>query len=157
MTDAISQELKEYGYSIKSRLIRDDFNGIDGNHVHLVTITYKGNSMECEFTSGCAHRHYRNGRPIKPYTTYGMTVCDKEQRLRSIPDSPSLEDVMYSLLADASIGRNGYSHEDFCEEFGYDPDSRKGFNMWVACVEQYSKLRKMGVDFDDLDGLFEEF
>lgn len=157
MTDAISQELMDEGYSIESRLIQDDFDGIDGNHMHEVTVTYKGKSMQTEYTAGCAHRHYRNGRPIQ-HTMYGrMTVHEKEQRLRTSPNDPTLEDVMYSLLSDASIGRNAMSFGEFCEEFGYDEDSRKAHNVFTACQEQYTKLRRLGVDFDDLDDLLSDF
>jgi hypothetical protein len=159
--NAINEELTALGYTISSVLIRDDFDGREGNHMHEVTIGLGNNSIKVEFTSGCAHRSYpaRLGRKAKPieFVHGRMTVAQLEERKRTVPNDPTLEDVMYSLLMDASVGRNAMSFGEFCDDFGYDEDSRKAYNIFTACQEQYTKLRRLGVDFDALDDLLEDF
>jgi hypothetical protein len=49
--------------------------------------------------------------------------------------SPSLADVMHSLLSDGSAYFDGFTFEDWAGEFGYDPDSIKARKMWEACDE----------------------
>lgn len=159
----INEQLEELGYSIESTLLRDNFNPrkVSGDHVHLVTIHYKGKSMECEFTQGCARRHYRGiaGRPGKPIKIpYGrMKVCDVEDLSRSIPDKPKLADVLYSLLIDSEVGMNAMSFGEFCAEFGCDEDSREAFRIFEACQEQYTKARRLGVDLEALNELLQDY
>ena len=47
--------------------------------------------------------------------------------------SPKLEDVLHSLLSDGSAYFDAQSFEDWCADFGYDPDSRKAESLWKAC------------------------
>ena len=51
---------------------------------------------------------------------------------------PTLTEVCYSLALDAQSGQESF--EDFCGEFGYDPDSRKAEATWRACADVYAKL-----------------
>ena len=154
-----NKQLEDLGYSISSELVLDLYDGYTGNHFHKVTVSLNGRSMECEYTAGCAHRHMP-GRPLvaPKNPLFGrFTAHDLEQNRKSVPNEPVLADVLYSLLADSSIGRNGESFSDFCADFGYDEDSRKAFNTYEACLEQYSKLCKLGVDFDALEAALEDY
>lgn len=53
---------------------------------------------------------------------------------------PTAEDIWSSLLMDLddSIGFN-----DFCDEFGYDNDSRKAENIWRATVDQARSVKRL--------------
>jgi hypothetical protein len=159
--NAISEELVKLGYAIQSTLVRDNFDGREGDHVHEVTIHHNNRHENFEFTSGCAHRHYpaRLGRKVKPieFVLGRMTVAQLEERKKTVPNDPTLEDVMYALLMDANVGRQALSFGEFCDEYGYDEDSRKAYNIFTACQEQYTKLRRLGVDFDALDDLLADF
>lgn len=60
---------------------------------------------------------------------------------------PGAADVLYCLCADARSGE--MSFEEFCSEFGYDPDSRKHHATWKACAKMAPRLRRfLGDDFE---------
>jgi hypothetical protein len=48
--------------------------------------------------------------------------------------------VLYSLFNDASA--SDYNFSDWCDEFGYSDDSIKALNMYKACLETATALRK---------------
>jgi hypothetical protein len=51
------------------------------------------------------------------------------------------------LLSDASAGEQSF--EEFCLEFGYDPDSRKAERIHKACEKTARELRRLlGDDFE---------
>jgi hypothetical protein len=49
--------------------------------------------------------------------------------------SPKLDDVLHSLLMDGSAYFDAQSFEDWCNDYGYDSDSRKAEATWKACDE----------------------
>ena len=40
----------------------------------------------------------------------------------------------------------GYTFEEFCQEFGYDTDSRTAERTWKACQRATKKLERLGGD-----------
>lgn len=60
------------------------------------------------------------------------------------PNRPKHDDVMHALVSDADAC--DMSFEDWCADFGYDPDSRKALQTYLTCQETTAKLRKAGVD-----------
>ena len=56
------------------------------------------------------------------------------------PKKPTVADVMYSLFMDASAADYNFSH--WCDEYGYSDDSIKSLNMYKACLETATALRK---------------
>lgn len=59
--------------------------------------------------------------------------------------SPSLEEVLYSLVMEAPARDTTF--EEFCDEYGYSDDSRKAEAMYNACVDIGRKLvRLIGAD-----------
>ncbi len=65
---------------------------------------------------------------------------DAEGRARRVPILPKIEDVIYSLLMDASVLDCG-GFEDWAAEFGYETDSRKAEKLYRDCLESALKLR----------------
>ena len=62
-------------------------------------------------------------------------------------DTPSVYDVLECLFSDASAGQETF--ESFCEEYGYNSDSRKAYATWEKCVKTDRKLRRfLGSEFD---------
>ena len=53
---------------------------------------------------------------------------------------PKSADVLYSLAMDSDVLDYG-AFEQWAEEFGYDPDSRKAESIYRACLEIALKLR----------------
>ena len=53
---------------------------------------------------------------------------------------PTLESVLSCLISDSYCGS---SFQDFCENLGYDNDSRKAEKTFKAILKQTSKLKKL--------------
>lgn len=66
-------------------------------------------------------------------------------------DEPTAEMVLSSLLMDAASYENARSFEDWAEEYGYSPDSRKAERTYRQVEAQTTKLRKF------LRGDFQEY
>ncbi len=60
--------------------------------------------------------------------------------------TPTLDDVLYSLLGDFQALE--MTHKEFCNEFGYDPDSIKGLEIYNACKQNSYRLQLSGIDID---------
>ena len=54
---------------------------------------------------------------------------------------PQLEEVLDSLRRDAEYGQESF--EDFCWSLGYDPDSRRAFEIWQACQQIAGQLARL--------------
>jgi hypothetical protein len=71
-----------------------------------------------------------------------MSDGEKHQRRRE--RFPKLNEVLCSLAQDASFFVNNdalyATYENFAEEYGYDSDSRKGFEIFQACQENGNRL-----------------
>lgn len=76
-----------------------------------------------------------------------LKACKNQDALRSLllklatkqKLTPSLADVMHSLLLDAQCGDNSF--KDFCAELGYDDDSISAKETWEACNKTHYALR----------------
>jgi hypothetical protein len=60
---------------------------------------------------------------------------------------PLLIDVLYSLLLDAEV-LDYSSFEDWADEMGFDPDSRKDEKVYNACMKIALQMRKLFSDND---------
>lgn len=67
----------------------------------------------------------------------------------AITEEPSAADVLYCLISDVQAGEMTF--EEFCEELGYDEDSRKAYAVWEKCVALASRVRRF------LGGAFGEY
>lgn len=47
---------------------------------------------------------------------------------------PKIEDVLYSLLFDGSVYFDDLTFEQWCDDYGYDSDSRKAERMYNECI-----------------------
>jgi len=156
----IGEALRTAGYKMDFHLIRDEFNGFDGNSVWQVSFTRNGQTYSTEFRNAVLARHFGNGRPMKfchINRQAGVSLHQAGLNRNSRPNKPTYADVMYCLLSDAQSVCNGESFEDFCNDFGYDSDSRKAEAAYNGCVKCWQGFVRMGADFDDLNTLFEDF
>lgn len=71
----------------------------------------------------------------KAYNGHGILPTDQY-----VP-APTAANVLYSLLSDMTCGSDTF--EDFCASFGYDEDSRKAHDIYLACQKSGSKFRKV--------------
>lgn len=56
---------------------------------------------------------------------------------------PSLAEVLDCLASDASMVENSRDFTDFCNELGYDPDSRKAKRTYDTIIRQSFELREL--------------
>lgn len=87
-----------------------------------VTLSNKAGSHSFDYFTGLGHR-------TKP-NAWGQTK----------PKKPAIAAVMYSLFNDASAA--DYNFSDWCDEYGHSDDSIKSLNMYKACLETATALRK---------------
>lgn len=63
---------------------------------------------------------------------------------------PTAADVLSCIVSDARAG--DMTFEEFCEEFGYDSDSRKAEKVYAACKAIEPRVRRfLGVDFEEFE------
>ena len=71
---------------------------------------------------------------------------------------PQLADVLSCLLSDASSARS-HSFGEWCDEFGYDTDSRKALAAYESCEKTADALRDMlnSHEIETLENLYENY
>ncbi len=76
-------------------------------------------------------------KDIAQRTIYGRRYLAHLETLRK-PEAPHMADVLHSLVMDSSAV--GQSFSSWCDELGYDKDSRKAESIYRACQENGDKL-----------------
>lgn len=83
-----------------------------------------------------------NGRPRKPQTA---RFDFWQGPAFTLP--PTLADVLPCLFSDADAADSTF--EDFCDDFGYDTDSRRAEHTYRLCQQTAIRLRHLfGSDFE---------
>jgi hypothetical protein len=54
---------------------------------------------------------------------------------------PHAADVLYSLILDSSAAKQSFN--SWCDDYGYDTDSRKALNTYELCQENADKLSRV--------------
>lgn len=99
-------------------------------------------TMETDYFTGIGHRQSKRAMPadIARLRPAIMARVDWEKaNLR--PVTPAAASVLYSLLSDAS-GADG-NFLDWCDDLGYDSDSRKALAIYEACCVIRADLQKV--------------
>lgn len=76
------------------------------------------------------------GKLYRPSQTLGFWPTSATQ------PAPDVLDVLYCLVLDASV-RHASTYEEWAAEYGYDPDSRKGEQVYRACQKQTTELLRV--------------
>ncbi|MAX51523.1 MAG: hypothetical protein CMH22_06045 [Methylophaga sp.] len=136
----------------------------------IVTI----NGQDFEYSTGIGHRQpakvkwqrgMENYRGFKDEATYylnGRFKQDKESlevvnsKLEAMTQVKPLniDNVLYSLVMDAQAGQEMF--EDFCDNFGYDSDSRKAFDIYQACQKNAVKVRQF-LNIEEASEAFQDY
>lgn len=82
-----------------------------------------------------------NGEIFDYYTGRGLFDAKKHT-----PKKPTVDDVLYSLLGDSEA--ENMTFDDWCANFGYDSDSRKALETYIACQNNAKKLRRTGINIE---------
>jgi hypothetical protein len=115
-----------------------------------VVITYNGKTYTTEYSTGMGHRKvapgvetfYQGGR--KKYATAGSvahTETEAAKKNFTKPVAPVLADVISSIVMDAGSAEDTF--EDWCDNLGFDSDSRKALETYMKCQEARSKFLKV--------------
>lgn len=119
--------LAEYGvkFSVKyvGETVKKDW-GSDGKGQTVDHFRFKLGDYESDFYMGLGNR----GPAQKPTATRK-------------PISPRAADVLYCILSDAEAVDCSFS--DWCDMFGYDPDSIKAMNTYLECEKTGRELRRI--------------
>lgn len=80
----------------------------------------------------------------------GRTITTPWRQGLALTDPPTAEDVLASMMLDASSYENARDFSDWASDFGYDEDSRKAENIYKACGVIARKLRQfLGEDWNE--------
>lgn len=101
-----------------------------------VTLTFNERTLEVPFYCGSAH--------CRTFTFADTTYYR--------PTAPSAADVLACLISDAELADQYF--EDWCEELGEDPDSRKALATYLSCQESGSKVKHLlGARYAEFRGM----
>lgn len=113
------------------------------------TVTINGQSFP--YFMGIGHakqpttrfiRIFGDGKPALNWKS-DMSICGTRFRNawlatpEAAPDV-SITDVIECLVVDAHVG--SYTFEDYCDNFGADPDSRSAFDTYTLCRDTLCKM-----------------
>jgi len=103
---------------------------------------------EFEYFTGLGHRKPHASKMAKISARSLAKVSKRmlawEQHYKKWPDQPQqphAADVLHSLIMDASAAEQTF--ESWCNEYGYDTDSRKALATYEACQQNADKLRRV--------------
>ena len=115
---AVTDYLESIGVTFSSQYTHQDESGDWPCYKHICTLSSKTASHSFEFSKGLdyAIQYYTNVF-IKPVLA---------------------AELLHSVLLDSYASE--VSHADWCADYGYDEDSRKGLETYLACQENYNKL-----------------
>lgn len=138
----------------------------------LITLSKGKARLEVEYRQGIGHvvgykqyprtiwgdeqaeRFRKTCETWKLYTTFGEMPARVSETNKTQPP-PKLEDVLYCLVSDASV-LDYASYEEWAPDLGYDPDSRKGEEIYRQCVKQSLGLRRL-IGNETLEALREAY
>ncbi len=171
-TETIAATLADDGWALSHHCA--DAGTADKPSKWAVTLIRNSASFTTEYTKGAGHRVWKSrlswqsrgeGPPpkyVKAGERVGMTMGRLsmfDARVRdehTEPEPPTLDEVLWCLVSDASCVRHGQTFGDFAGDMGYDTDSRKAEGIFNACRDTWSALIRLGADFDALDALFQD-
>lgn len=130
-----------------------------------VTLSRGGLSFTTTYTKGCGLRRYRVAGSERYIDAHGVerhrpkykripsvwgkpTPQQRKALAESVPEPVGIVELCYSLAMDAQYGRQTFA--EFCSELGYDEDSRKAFDTYMACQKIATDLNRIGVSVEKL-------
>lgn len=129
---------EKYSVHISSKLlgVKKHFNDDkEGRDVYLVTINRENRKPYV----------FEFGQSLVKSAAYVLEEKQKKSifanRL-SLPELEKLKPTAYDILA--CLEKSGpMSHEDFCSNYGYDTDSRKGLEVYLKVQQEASEVVRL--------------
>lgn len=141
----IKQFIKENNLTMNCEYADSNPNMINSNNMNHYKVTIKNTY----FVENSKNLYSTSSRFADIKKTRQMTLFYSQGL--GIQGEPTLESVLGCLLSDSFSFSNGDTFKDFCENYGYDYDSRKAEKTYQATIKQTSKLKKL------LDNNFNDF
>lgn len=161
---AVAAYLKAEGveYSVIAEGTSKPWGGKTVSDSYSVAFSKNRDMVETDFHCGIGHRKvYKNGTGISTtikdeYKAIGMPVPRlidtsrhaQEARCRALSWTdkvyvpyPTAAEVLYCLLSDIRCGEQNFY--DFCDEMGYDSDSRKALDIHDTCAKLSIEMRRV--------------
>lgn len=143
-------------YKFETKLIRDPIKPESDDwqetaHKWMVSI----NGQSFDYYTGVAHREKKKGYAGQNpggHTYEQLSRMNLTQRgfdtllILSKAKPPSLDDVLHALCLDAEAAI--VTFREWCDNFGYDTDSRKALNIYEQCQDAHDKLIRAKVDIE---------
>lgn len=147
---------------MKSEILNKEIE-VKINHVGLIVKDdwlcdhwmFSANGESSDYFTGIGHRKRRTAlagyrtAPNLVKAAFDNRIYDKAAQEKIIKENsslqaPKVDDILYSLVMDADACN--YSFEDWCCNYGYDEDSRKALETYLACQKSEKTLRAMVKD-----------
>jgi hypothetical protein len=163
MKDQIKALLAKHNLTVESVFI--PFSQSRNKHEKMpslnwkVTLKHNGRDvLTTDYMAGCAHApSYEQMKTGILYNRIIMAECEKGCKARYSDTlqmvitpkqnhgtlKPDAADVIYSLLIDSEV-LDYPTFEEWAGEFGYDPDSRKGEQIYNDCMKIALQMRRLG-------------
>jgi len=121
-----------------------------GMGIHRVEKRPDGDAS-CDWPDGARHWRFTLTRGVGPFLTGHFSQGPAHTT------QPDLCDVLSSLLMDTSGLDQPF--EDWAEDLGYDPDSRKAERIYTACKAALAALESTftAQELEDLRTMFEDY
>ncbi len=134
---AVTAYLKSIDVTFSSQYTHKDESEDWPCYKHMCMLSSKKGANSFEFSKGLGH--------AMQYNTYVFI-------------KPVLAaELLHSILLDSYA--SDISHADWCAYYGYDEDSRKGLEIYLACQENYSKILQVLTrsQLDHISELLEDY
>jgi hypothetical protein len=96
--------------------------------------------IDFDFYTGLGHRKFPKGFIVdKTLNPRCIAYAIQEKNKKPIP--PNVASMLHSLISDSSACNESFS--SWCDNFGYDSDSRKALSIYEACQENGDKQSKV--------------
>lgn len=138
MSDAIRTQVTEIlahaGVTYAAEYRGEKRNALGGNTPMdqwtcvFTRIEGRAQIVEFDYFTGLGHRK----------APAGVTRAFDKVRMAQ-PQAPHPADLLHSLILDSSAAEQSFA--SWCDEFGYDTDSRKALATYEACQQEADKLR----------------
>ncbi len=150
----VNEQLAADGWSIKAECL--DSGGYDLPSKWQVTLSYNGKSYAVVYQQGSAHRVWK-ARATDYWAPYAKRNRPEEFARLADPLVPTLADVLFCLVSDASSVRYGQGFAEWCQEFGESEDSRRAHKAYKGCIKDWRGLVRLGANLDTLAMLFQDY
>lgn len=147
---------------IESDNIRAEVERIAAAAGVTYTVTYLGqrkrdgwdcDEWACRLTKTYADNGYvidTRTEDFEFFTGLGLRKKSAYRHLPGTPQPPHIADLLHSLILDSDASTQSFA--SWCDELGYDSDSRKALATYEACQRNTDKLHRI-FDANDIAAL----